>query len=113
MSISTLENREKWLFRDIESLNCKIQRLAKSKQKSARSNLLKAQTSTAKKCSYLGVTQQKIAKERKCESDKSHKEQYKHLKQIKAAQKETSRLVCWRIKTKNTISSFPTFNQTA
>lgn len=93
MSISTLQNKEKRLLREIESLHNKINKLSKSKQKSALANYLKAQKELAKKMSILTETQQKLSKERKRESDKVKKEQDKHLKELKKQQDEAKRIV--------------------
>jgi hypothetical protein len=86
MSISTLQNKEKRLLRELESLSRRRERLSKSKQKSAFSKLLKTSKDIAKKNSELTDTRQKLAKERK-------KEQDKQLKQMKDAQQEANRIV--------------------
>lgn len=86
MSISTLQNKEKRLLRELESLSRRRERLSKSKQKSAFSKLLKTSKDIAKKNSELTDTRQKLAKERK-------KEQDNQLKQMKDAQQEANRIV--------------------
>ncbi|MCS8581809.1 toll/interleukin-1 receptor domain-containing protein [Latilactobacillus curvatus] len=93
MSISTLQNKEKRLLRELESLSRRKERLSKSKQKSAFSKLLKTNKDIAKKHSELTDTQQKLAKERKKENNKIKKEQDKQLKQMKDVQQEANRIV--------------------
>lgn len=99
MSISSLESKERRLLREIESLERKIERLSKSKQKSAFSNFMKGQKELAKKRSDLGDTQRKLAKERQKESAKFQKEQKKQLDELKATQQAARRMVSSGIKT--------------
>lgn len=93
MSISTLQNKEKRLLKELESLSRRKERLSKSKQKSAFSKLLKTNKDIAKKHSELTDTQQKLARERKKENNKIKKEQDKQLKQMKDVQQEANRIV--------------------
>lgn len=98
MSISTLESKEKRLYREIESSVKKVERYAKSSQKTALSNLLKENKVLAKKQAELGKVKTALAKERKKESEKQIKEQNKYLNDLKRTQQQAEKLISSGIK---------------
>lgn len=98
MSVSILESKEKRLHREIESSVKKIERYAKSSQKTALSNLLKENKVLAKKQAELGKVKNDLAKERKKESKKQIQEQNKYLNDLKRTQQQAAKLISSGIK---------------
>lgn len=98
MSISTLENKEKRIHRKIEDSVKKIERLTKSKQKTALSNLLKENNTLVKKQAELTKVKSNLAKERKKENKKQLQEQNKYLNDLKSAQQQVTKLISSGIK---------------
>lgn len=98
MNISTLENKEKRILKDIENSSKKIERYNNSKLKSSSTNSLKERQKLAKKEVELGKVRKDLSKERKREATKQNREQRKYFSDLKKTQSEATKLISSGVK---------------
>lgn len=93
MSISTLENSQKRLLREIERLHGKISRYSRLRMKSDLSNLMKAQQDLAKKNKSLNDIERRLSKERVAQAQKDKREENRQIKDLRRLQQQKRELI--------------------